>query len=322
MRIVFMGAVEEGWLTLQAILQDPARRRDFSAIVTLREDKGRRLSGYRSFHDLGRGHGLPVHEIDHVRSPEAIALLRRLSPDLLIVVGWTQLLSDEALRIPPLGSVGLHTTLLPKHRGRAPIPWAIIKGLGKSGNTLFFLTPGVDDGDIIGQKSFYLALDDDAESVYRKATQSGIDLLLEHLEGLKTGTAPRRPQNRGQVDVWPGRRPEDGLIDWDRSALEIHNLIRGVTRPYPGAFTFHRGRKLLIWKSRLLGSAELDLDVRPGAILDDAPYSGAFVAGAGDTPLLITEVEREGEAPCSGHEFMLLEDVRPGETFDNEASPR
>ncbi len=319
MGFLFVGAVEEGWLTLNALLESPSHRAAISDIVTLTEEKGRSLSGFRSFDGLAKAHGVALHKIDHIRSPESARLIRRLQPELIIVVGWTQLLGEEVLSIPPNGCIGLHTTLLPRHRGRAPIPWAIIKGLGKTGNTLFYFTPGVDDGDIIGQKSFYITLEDTADSVYRKATRAGIDLLFEHWEGLAGRTAPRSRQDASQVDYWGKRTPEDGRIDWSLPARNIHDLIRGVTHPYPGAFTFHRGVKLLIWKSSLLGEKELDLDIAPGVVLDADPYSQGLVVGTGQGALMITEGQWPGGEPTNAWRLHQERAIDIGDAFESHS---
>jgi methionyl-tRNA formyltransferase len=313
MRAVFLGGLEEGYQILKAILEHPTYRAYIAGAVTSDDSAVGQISGYRSFDDLTNHFGVSLYKIRHVRDPDALKVLERLAPDLIIVVGWSQLLGAEALRLPRLGCIGLHTSLLPRHRGRAPIPWAIIKGLGRSGITLFYLTPGVDDGDIIDQRTFYITLHDTAQSVYGKAVQAGIELMLENLPLLAAGRAPRHPQDGRLADYWPRRRPEDGLIDWQRPALQIYDLIRGVTRPYPGAFTHHGGRKLIIWSAKLLPTEELDLDADPGVVLDLSPTDAGVVVGTTDGALLIDEVQLEGDVPSTAYAYAQATGLGRGE---------
>lgn len=320
MNIVLVGAVDEGLRAFQAILEQEEHREDIKAIVTLKTERHLQVSGYQSFDALADKFSKPIYKINHIRDRESYELFHALNPDLIIVIGWSQLLGDDILSLPRLGTIGLHTTLLPRHRGRAPIPWAIIKGLGKSGNTLFYFTPGVDNGDIIGQEHFYITLSDTARSVYAKASRAGVDLVLKYLPQIKTGLAPRIRQDESIADHWLRRRPEDGLIDWNRSATDIHNLIRGVSHPYPGAFSFIGGTKVFFWESNLLSPQELFLNVEAGAILDEARYEDGFIIGSGDgSPLLITSVQLEGKPPVSGLSFLRTHGIKIGSCFSNQA---
>ena len=317
MNIVFVGAVEEGWMALNAILEQPEHKNDVSAIISIDDAEAGSISGYRSFDGLAEKHGIAIHKIKHIRSASSVELIKGLAPDLLIVIGWSQLVSDEVLRIPRLGSIGLHTTLLPRHRGRAPIPWAIIKGLGKSGNTLFYFTPGVDNGDIIGQEPFYITLTDTAQTVYEKATHAGVNLVLKYLPMIKDGTAPRIKQDESMADHWPKRTPADGLIDWNKPALEIHNLIRGVSHPYPGAFTYFNGRKIIVWSSGILGENEIDFQIQPGKILDITEYDLGIIIGTGNGVLLLTRMQFEDSKEISAFDFAKMCNIVPGNYFNS-----
>jgi len=317
MKIVFVGAVEEGWMALNAVLEQAEHRNDVSDIITIEDAETASISGYRSFDGLAEKYGVAIHKIKHIRSAKSVELIKSLAPDLMIVIGWSQLVSDEVLRLPRLGCIGLHTTLLPRHRGRAPIPWAIIKGLGKSGNTLFYFTPGVDNGDIIGQEPFYITLTDTAQSVYEKATEAGVNLVLKYLPLIKAGTAPRIKQDEAIADHWPKRTPADGLIDWNKPALEIHNLIRGVSHPYPGAFTYFNNKKIIIWNSAILGENEIDLQAQPGKILGITKYDKGIIAGTGNGVLLLTNVQEEGGEEISAFDFAEKCNIAPGKFFKN-----
>ena len=317
MKIVMIGAVEEGWIVFNEVLKHSEYNNDVTAIITIDEEDTSKISGFRSFDGLAATYNKPFYKIKHIRTPEAYELIISLEPDLIMVMGWSQLVGDDVLSLPKYGCIGLHTTLLPRHRGRAPVPWAIIKNLGKSGNTLFYFTPGVDNGDIIAQKHFYITLDDTAQTVCDKATQAGVDLVMENLPRIKNGTAPRIKQDESISDHWPKRRPKDGLINWENRALEVHNLIRAVTHPYPGAFTFLNGKKILVWESHLLGSDELGFDIIPGKILDKAIYENGFIVGTGSGAVLISKVQTEGDEEMSGMDFMNKFSIETGLTFSN-----
>jgi methionyl-tRNA formyltransferase len=291
-RMVFIGAVEEGWQILKAILEVPEHRRDLCGIVTLTESKHEGVSGVRSFDDLADYYEIPLYKIEHINELDSITFLSNLDPDLLLVFGWSQLLSGDVLKIPRLGTLGLHSSLLPKHRGRSPIPWAIIKGLKETGNTLFYLDEGVDSGDIIGQISFEITLDDNATTLYDKSVQSGVDLVLGYLHDIKLEKAPRIPQDHSKADYWPKRGTKDSLIHWELSTIDIYNLIRGATHPYPGAFTFDRNEKLTVWAAKLPSGDEHLEDFKPskpGTII--SVKSNGIEVATGDGYLSITQVQ-------------------------------
>ncbi|MFD1534105.1 methionyl-tRNA formyltransferase [Pseudonocardia aurantiaca] len=245
-RILFVGAVEEGRRCLEALLKQGEQ---FAGFVTLDAALASVTSGWVPFDDLAAAHGVPLITVRNLNTPENVARIGELQPDLILVVGWTRLLGTELLRMPPLGAVGFHASLLPHYRGRAPVNWALINGERETGNTMFFLDEGVDTGDVIDQRRIAILDEDDCASLYRKVADSAVDMLLEHLPRLKAGTAPRAAQDEGQATVMPRRRPEDGLIDWSRDTRSLFNWVRALTHPYPGAFTFHNGRRLSVWRA-------------------------------------------------------------------------
>jgi methionyl-tRNA formyltransferase len=317
MRTIFIGSVEEGWHSLKALLENDEALRDIEAIITIDETENEKISGYKSFKDLSQKFNKTLYNIKHIRLDESFELIKSLKPDLIVIIGWSQLVDERVLKLPPLGCVGLHSTLLPKHRGRAPIPWTIIKNIGRSGNTLFYLTPGIDDGDIIGQKTFYITMEDTAKTVYHKVTQAGIDLLLEFYPQIKNGSAPRIKQTESAIDYWPKRTPKDGLIDWNQSALEIFNLIRALSDPYPGAFTFIKGEKVIINSSSLLNQNEIDLIPAPGEIADYSPYDEGILVGTGNGILLIKNLKNASGNVESAYSFVKNNKIKIGDYFEN-----
>ncbi|MEM7129630.1 MAG: methionyl-tRNA formyltransferase [Chloroflexota bacterium] len=173
-------------------------------------------------------------------------------PDLILVLGWYYLIPARVREIARIGCAGIHASLLPKYRGGAPIPWAIINGETETGVTFFYFDDGVDSGDIIAQERFPIEHCDTCATVYDKASQASITILRENLKKMAVGAAPRIPQDESQATSFPQRKPEDGLIDWAWDAKRIRDFIRAQTKPYPGAFTFIEGKKVTIWDADVI----------------------------------------------------------------------
>jgi len=218
----------------------------------------------------------------------SLEFLRQFRLDLMFVIGWSQLLGREALAIASGGVIGFHPTLLPVGRGRAPIPWTLIHGFKRSGATLFYLDEGVDSGDIIAQREFEIGLEDTAWTVYQKAVVALEEILRAYFSLLREGRAPRIPQDHRRATYWPRRGPEDGWIRWDRPTLEAYNWVRGLTHPYPGAFTSIGRHKLIVWRAAL--SSLPNGRPEPGTVSNVIEGKGFGVA-TGDGELLVTRAQ-------------------------------
>jgi methionyl-tRNA formyltransferase len=191
-----------------------------------------------------------------INSASYLDHITRWQPDLLLVLGWYYMVPGKVRDSVPLGCVGIHASLLPKYRGGAPIPWAIINGDTETGVSFFYADDGVDSGDIISQIAFDIEENDTCATVYEKATLASIKILQEYIPRIAAGTAPRVAQDETQATYFPQRKPEDGLIDWSWNAKRVRNFIRAQTRPYPGAFTFIEGKKVVIWDADINESGE------------------------------------------------------------------
>ena len=303
-RIVFVGTVAEGRRCLEALLAHGER---FAGIVTLDPALATTTSGWVGFDDLAAAHAVPLLAVRDLNTPENVAGVARLRPDLILVVGWTRLLGPELLRLPPLGAVGFHASLLPRYRGRAPVNWALINGERETGNTMFFLDEGVDTGDVIDQRRIPVLDEDDCATLYRKVADSAVDMLLRHLPALKAGTAPRAAQDHRQATVMPRRRPEDGLIDWTHDARSLFNWVRALTHPYPGAFTFHGDRRLFVWRAR-----EVPVDGSTPAAGRLLATGGQAHVGTGHGLLRLDRVQWEGEPVRPGRELAELAGILLG----------
>ncbi len=292
-RIVFVGAVHEAAPALAAVLRSEA---EVAAVFTLTPRLAAKTSGAVDLEPLARPFGVSVLRTENLNAAENVERVRVLCPDLIVVVGWTRLLGPEILVIPPLGCVGFHASLLPHGRGRAPVNWAILRGETVTGNTLMYLAPEADAGDIIDQRSIPIESDDTCGTVYAKVAAAGAEMLALHLPALLRGTAPRRPQAKRVGELLPRRTPEMGITDWNRPARAVHDWIRALTHPYPGAFTFCEGRKLFLWRSDPPGPRGPIGE--PGVIL--GADGEAVRVSACDGSIRVTHVQEDGSPEESG----------------------
>jgi methionyl-tRNA formyltransferase len=289
MRIVFVGtvALSRAWLE-----ETIAVGGDVAAVLTLAPERASAHSDYEDLAQVAARFGIPVHRVAHANDEATLALVRSLEPDVLFVLGWSQLLGRELLRIAP--AIGSHPALLPRDRGRHPITWSLVDGLEESGLTFLWLDEGADTGDILWQRSFPIGPDDDAADVYAKLEALGREAIREFLPQLEAGSAPRVPQDEPAATYRRKRTDEDRVIDWDAPSLAIHNLVRGLARPYVGALTRRGGQDVLVWRTRL-PSGPLSADARsalPGTVVADRPE---LAVRTGDGHVILVEVEAATE---------------------------
>jgi methionyl-tRNA formyltransferase len=315
-RVVFVGAVHEAEPALGELLHCGV---EVAGVFTFGPRLAARTSGFVDLEPLAAAHGVPVWRTENLNDPVEVERVRALRPDLIVAVGWTRLLGDELLEIPPRGCVGFHASMLPRDRGRAPVNWAIIRGETSTGNTMMFLASGTDTGDIIDQQPVSIEPDDTCETVYAKVGAAGAAMLRKHLPALLAGAAPRRRQGPSPTPDLPKRTPDMGITDWSRPAHAVHNWIRGLTHPYPGAFTFLGGRKLFLWRSEAPGD---DPDVDPGLLLD-CEGKGLRV-GTGGGSLRLLRVQEEGAEEEDAASWYRRRRIAPGTRFDpvDEATAR
>jgi methionyl-tRNA formyltransferase len=297
-RVVFVGAVHEAEAALAAVLQSAA---EVVSVVTPTREIAGRLSGTVDLEPLARQFGVAVLRTPDLNSPDDIERLRMLSPDLIVVVGWTRLLGREVLAIPPRGCVGFHASLLPYGRGRAPVNWAILRGETMTGNTFMYLSPEADAGDIIDQRPVLIEPEDTCATVYAKVAQAGAEMLTEHLPGVLNGTAPRTPQGKAVGDPLPKRTPDMGITDWNRPARAVHDWIRALSHPYPGAFTFLEGKKVFLWYSDPPGNGA-PAAIEPGVI--QGVDGEALRVATRDGSIRITRVQEDGGPEETGASWL------------------
>src|SRR5580704_13964008 len=276
-RIVYVGAHMESYAPFRRLIQ---RGDNIVGFVTLIPESMQKMSGATDLTGLAENAGIPMLRIKNINSPEAMDWIRALEPDVILVIGWTQLLKDELLRMPKLACLGFHASLLPKYRGRAPINWALIHGETVTGNSMITLEPEADTGDVVAQRAIPITDEDDCNTLYQKVGQTEVEMLEEVLPQLQRGIVPRSKQDNSIATVMPKRRPEDGLVDWSRTTRELYNWVRALTEPYPGAFTFVNGEKVLLWKAQMESGAA-QRGERPGTIVLNREGWPLVATGAG-----------------------------------------
>ena len=263
MKICFISGVKFGHELLSHMLENNL---NISIVFSYVDSKKTNYSDFISFDDITKKYNIKHVKVNNINDLENIKILNEVQPDLILVMGWSQLLKNEILNIPKLGTIGSHPTELPKYRGRAPIPWTIIKELKKSALTFFYITKEADEGDIVNQHIFQINQNDDAQDIYDKVIVLGKQMILETIALLEQNKIKRIPQDNSQfIEYWIKRTPEDGKINWIHSAKDIHTLIRASTHPYPGAFTTYKKSKLIIWKAEYIQN---DTNKIPGQLLD------------------------------------------------------
>jgi methionyl-tRNA formyltransferase len=293
-KAVVFGYHEIGCVCLETLLQS---RITVSALFTHKDDPEEEI-WFRTPRALAEEHAIPVFDPDSLRDPSWIGRIRALDPDYLFSFYYRHMLPKEILDIPRIAPLNLHGSLLPMFRGRCPVNWVLIEGEKRTGVTLHVMEVKPDTGDIVGQREVGIAFEDTAESLARKLASAASGLMREVLPQLEAGRLERRPQT-GKSSYYGGRKPEDGVIDWGKSATGLYNLIRAVTHPYPGAYTFLNGRKLFIWKAiPQEGTAE----GRPGTVLSADP----LLVKAGDGLLRVTSLQAEGEGEMGADAFVRL----------------
>lgn len=245
-KIAFATCVTLGLSCIEAIYEIGGK---IDLLITLKDEKNRDKSGRIYLDEIAQKNNVPLLKIDNINDTEAVDRLKEMDIDWLFIIGWSQIAKKEILETPKHGCIGMHPTLLPKGRGRAAIPWAILKGLDKTGVTLFKLDEGVDTGDILGQGIIEIGEKTNATELYQQVNEMHIKLIKRYWNDIVSGNIKLVKQNDDEATEWPGRRPEDGEIFKDMTVDEADRLIRAVTHPYPGAFYIDGDKKTTIWSA-------------------------------------------------------------------------
>ena len=290
MRTVWVSFDTIGRDCLEAAAESGA---EIVGVVTLPGPIDPNRSGQCSFDDVAARHDAALIETRDVNAPETLNALRKLEPELVFVVGWSQLVHEPFIATAREGVFGMHPSLLPRHRGRAPIPWAILSGLARTGVTLFEIVDGTaDSGSIVGQVVVDIAPDETATTLFARIAEAHVELVREFVPQLAARTAPRIPQDPTRASTWHRRTPSDGIIDGETRAPYVYDWVRAQTRPYPGAFTYLGETKVIVWRAR---AVELGEAAPAGTIVDLRPEGPVVACGEGG--LVLEEVQSPTELP-------------------------
>ncbi len=310
MRLVFFGTPAFALPSLEALVREGHR---VAAVITQPDRPAGRggQSAPPPVKQAAERLGLAVCQPESIRRPEFAQWLRQLAPEAGVVVGYGKIIPPEVIDIPPHGILNVHASLLPKYRGAAPVEWAIARGETRTGVTIMRIDAGLDTGDILLQREAEIGPEETAPELRERLAVLGAELLIEALRALPAGALRPRPQDHAQATLAPMLRKEDGRIDWRMAAGEIANRVRAFI-PWPGAYTWLRGKLLHIWRARAVEGTSPD---PPGTLR--AGGERLWAACGGGSRLEILELQLEGRRRLPAAEFLrgfrLAENEQLGE---------
>jgi methionyl-tRNA formyltransferase len=276
-----------------ACLEELFRLRANVAAVFTHEDDPREEIWFRPVAAIATENGVPVRT-DSKIGTDALDFLRGAGTDIILSIYYRAMIPGEALAIPRLGAYNIHGALLPKYRGRACVNWAVLNGEAETGATLHVMTESADRGDIVDQEPVPIAYEDTALDVFKKVAEASRLVLSRSLALIEAGRAPRTPQDESRATKFGRRRPEDGKLDWGKTAEQVYTQVRALTHPFPGAFTMAGGKKLFIWRAKVAEqNAGLKPSKKPGTVVSRRPF--LIAAADGLVELLSWQFDGEEE---------------------------
>jgi methionyl-tRNA formyltransferase len=300
MVFAWVGMHPEGIPALASLL---ALGAPIKAVLTLRADLATKKPAVADYRPLCRQYGIPLHEIANINEPQAQLLLCDLSPDVVFVMGWHQIVRPASVRLARLGMIGAHASLLPHNRGSAPVNWALIRGERETGSTIFWLGDQVDAGEVIDQRPIPITPFDTVATLYQKVSDANRQMLADLLPQLLAGERPTKPIPFANGTALPRRRPADGLVAWDQSAATVYDFVRALTRPYPGAFGVLGGRRWRIWQAARLPEP-VRVAAAPGTVVgpvvSPSPDACGQMVACGEGAVVLLELEDDAGRVLKG----------------------
>jgi len=255
MRILFIGSVAFSAHALRELI---AMQAEIVGVCTLKE------SAFNADHvdlvSIANDAGIPALYAQNLDNSESLEWVRERKPDVIFCFGWSRLIKAPLLSLSPMGVVGFHPAALPANRGRHPLVWALVLGLRETASTFFLMDEGADSGDLLSQIKVPIYESDDAGDLYERVTGIAMGQLREFVPRLAAGEIQRIPQDHQLANVWRKRNFQDGLIDWRMTAENIHNLVRGLAKPYVGAHFDYAGQQIKVWKTSFEPDAPLNIE--------------------------------------------------------------
>lgn len=295
-------------LTLEKLIEDGHQ---IVGVVTeldsFDDDSYKRMAEYGCYCSLkekAENLGIRVFQPDNVNSKDFVEIIASLNPELIVIVSYHSIIKKPLLDLYTI--INAHGAPLPNYRGRAPINWAIINGEKETAVTVHFIDEGIDTGDIIFQEKVEIKDTDTAIDVLKRSLPLYPKLVSEALKAIELGNPPRRPQNLFEGSYFPTRRPEDGLISWDRTSEDIYNFIRALAKPSPGAFTFHKGKKIIVWESKLPNTKNRISPV--SGIIFGKTDKGEIKVSTKDSYIIISKIQPETSDEMAALDYFKLGD--------------
>jgi len=313
MKIIFMGTPEFAVPSMLKLYNDD--QIEIEAVVTQPDRKSGRGQQvhYSDIKEKALELDLEIMQSENVNQSQFLAKLKEIAPDFIVVVAFGQKLSPDLLEIPNHGCINLHASLLPEYRGSSPIHKAIINGKKTTGNTTMYMDQGWDDGDIIYQQKIIIKEDDTVGDLHDKMAAQGAELLLKTLKDVKAGEAPRIAQTDSEATFAYKIDKSLGEIDWDQSAEDIYNLIRGVN-PWPGAYTELDGDKIKIWDSKI--TDQENTEFKPGTIIK-ADHNNGILVQTADGVISIERLQLPGGKRMDAQDFLNGHQIEIKKRFNN-----
>lgn len=284
MRIIFIGCVQSSYLFLETLIKN---NENIVGVITKKESNYN--SDYCDLSVLCENNEIDYIQIKHINDTESKEYIASKKPDLILCLGWSQLVDKEILEMASRGCIGFHPAALPNNRGRHPIIWALALGLKKTASSLFFMDETADTGKIISQKDIDIEYEDDASTLYKKIMDVAVVQLIEVINDIKENKTLKKYCSEFVGNSWRKRNKEDGKIDWRMSSESIYNLVRALTRPYVGAHFTHKGHDYKVWNVREIITDSYD-NIEAGKILK-VESKQRFVVKTGKNAVEILECD-------------------------------
>lgn len=271
MKFAFVTCVQIGLSCMEAIYEINGK---LDLIISIPDEKAKKKSGRIYVDDFANKHDIQVVKSNHVNDEVVIKAIKKHNIDWLFIIGWSQIASKNVIEAASLGVIGAHPTLLPVGRGRAAIPWAIIKGLDKTGVSFFKMDEGVDTGLILGQEEVLIEETETAQTLYDKVNVAHETLIKKLYIDLLNNNVNEKVQDESKATYWEGRKPKDGEINEKMSIIEVDRLVRATTKPYPGAFFMKENKKIIIWsgfpsKTKIYQNTNFEISLKDGFFYAD-----------------------------------------------------
>ena len=292
MRIIYAGGGQRGRVCLKGILKE------FNLVAVIEDAK---VDEKDSMKDIATHNGIPLLKVGNINSKVSIKKIKSFKPDVLVLSGFTQIIKKQIVDIMKLkkGIINTHGGKLPEYRGGSPLNWQIINGERSITLSVIFIDEGLDTGTILSEESFNIGKDTTIKDVYDISNELFPKILIKSLNSILDNKLKPKKQSESNVRYFGSRKPEDGVIDWkNQTAFEIHGRIRALTLPLPGAFTYYKGKKLLIWKSKLPQSVYMH---EKGKLF--LKREGGVVVMAKDKGLILLEVQEEEKEKCLAKDY-------------------